>query len=124
MLRPLGPLVLLLGPAFPAAAQDDQLARFFKDYLEEFMKNNPYEASRLGDHRYDDRLDDLSAKARAANVERQKTALARLPKEVAFRRLSTDGKVDYQILRDSLTKSIWLAENTKPFEEDPRLWNE
>jgi uncharacterized protein (DUF885 family) len=111
--------------ATPALADEDaKLAAFFKDYLEEFMKNNPYEASRLGDHRYDDRLNDLSAKARAANLQRYKDTLAKLPKAVAFDQLSTNGKIDYQILRDDLTRTIWLAENTDPFERDPRTYNE
>jgi uncharacterized protein (DUF885 family) len=113
---------MLATPTF--ADEDAKLAAFFKDYLEEFMKNNPYDASKLGDHRYDDRLDDLSPKARAANLERHKDALAKLPKAVAFDQLSPDAKIDYQILRDHLTRTIWLAENTDPFERDPRTYNE
>ena len=63
------PLVLLmiLTP-FTFADEDTKLAAYFKDYLEELLKNAPLDASRLGDHRYDDRLDDLSPKARAAKV--------------------------------------------------------
>jgi uncharacterized protein (DUF885 family) len=126
MLSRLAPIVLLAACAGPALAVDEdaKLAAFFKAYLDAFVEHNPYEATRLGDHRYDDRLNDLSPKARAENVRRQKDALARLPKEVEFGKLSAEGKVDYQILRDSLTKDLWLAENTKPFEEDPRVWNE
>ena len=116
---------MALTVATPAVADEDaKLAAFFKTYLEEVMKNAPLDATRLGDHRYDDRLDDLSPPARAANLARHKDALARLPKEVAFDQLSSEGKVDYQILRDSLTRTIWLAENTNPFEDDPRAWNE
>jgi uncharacterized protein (DUF885 family) len=109
----------------PAVADEDQnLAAFFKDYLEEFMKNNPLDASKLGDHRYDDRLDDLSPRARANNLQRHKDALAKLPKAVALDKLSVEGKIDYQILRDSLTRTVWLAENTDPFARDPRVYNE
>jgi uncharacterized protein (DUF885 family) len=122
MLRPLLILFLLATPAI--ADEDQKLAAFFRDYLEEFMKNNPLDASKLGEHRYDDRLDDLSPKARAANLQRHKEALANLPKAVAFDRLSSEGKIDYQILRDSLTRTVWLAENTDPFERDPRGYNE
>src|SRR6476646_1044858 len=122
MLRPVLVILMLTTPVL--ADEDAKLAAFFKDYLEEYMKNAPVEASRLGDHRYDDRIEDLSPKARAANIQRQKDALERLPKEIAFDKLSGDGKIDFQILRDSLTKNIWLAENTRPFEEDPRVWNE
>jgi uncharacterized protein (DUF885 family) len=118
-------LLLLLVLTTPAVADEDaKLAAFFKDYLEEFMKNAPLDASRLGDHRYDDRLDDLSPKARAANLQRHKDALANLPKAVDVEKLSRDGKIDYQILRDSLTRTVWLAENTDPFGRDPRVYNE
>jgi uncharacterized protein (DUF885 family) len=121
----LRPFFLLLMLATPALADEDQrLTAFFRDYLEEFMKNNPYDASRLGDHRYDDRLDDLSPKARAANLQQHKDALAKLRKAVVYERLSADGKIDFQILRDSLTRTIWLAENTDPFEQDPRAFSE
>jgi len=115
-------LLMLTTPAF--ADEDAKLAGFFKDFLEEFMKHAPVEASRLGDHRYDDRIEDLSPTARAESVQRQRDALSRLPKEIAFDKLSSEGKVDFQILRDSLVKNIWLADNTKPYETDPRVWNE
>ncbi len=119
------PLVLLMTlTPITFADEDTKLAAFFKNYLEEFLKNAPLDASRLGDHRYDDRLDDLSPKARAAKVQRQRDALAKLPTEIAFDKLSSDGKIDYQILRDALTRDIWLADNTDPYGDDARVWNE
>jgi len=117
-------VILLAGSSIVCADEDAKLAAFFKTYLEDSLKNAPLDASRLGDHRYDDRLDDLSPKARVANVQRQRDALAALSKAVAADKLSMEGKVDYQILKDSLTRTIWLAENTNPFSEDPRVWNE
>jgi uncharacterized protein (DUF885 family) len=117
--------VLLMSALTTARADEDaKLAGFFKDYLEEFLKNAPLDASKLGEHRYDDRLDDLSPKARAAKIERQKDALARLPKEIAFDKLTSGGKIDFQILRDSLIRDIWLADNTDSFGDDARVWNE
>ena len=85
------------------AGEDQKFAAFFKEYLEDLMKSSPVEASRLGDHRYDDRIEDLSVKARAASLEKQKALLDKL-------------------LRDSLKRNIWLEENTHPFEDDPRTW--
>jgi uncharacterized protein (DUF885 family) len=122
----IAPLVVLLACALPASAADEdaKLTAFFSAYLDEYLKHNPYEASRLGCHEQDDRLDDLSPTARAENVKREKEALARLTKEVQFAKLSPDAKVDFQIVRDALTKEVWLAENFKRFEQDPRLWNE
>ncbi len=43
-------------------------------------------------------------------------------KRSSRRDLSANGKVDFQIFRDELVRSIWLSENTRPFEEDPRTY--
>ena len=42
--------------------------------------------------------------------------------EVSYADLSRNGQIDFEILRDELTRNIWLAENTRPFEEDPRTF--
>ncbi len=115
---------LLLMPMVLFANDDEKLATYFKDYLEATMKASPVSASRFGDHRYDDRMDDLSAKAREAGQKFDKTTLENLPKNVSFDKLSANGKVDYQIFRDYLTQAIWKYENTNPFRDDPRVWNE
>lgn len=117
-------LTLTIGQAGANSPEDAKLTAFFKAYLEEEFKHRPLEATRLGDHRFDHLLDDLSAEARAANVERNRRTLARLPKQVDYQKLSRAGQIDFEILRHHLTRQIWLAENTKPFEEDPRVYND
>jgi len=51
-----------------AAAQDtdSKLEAFFKTYLEQRFRQQPVEATKLGDHRFDSLLEDLSPPARAA----------------------------------------------------------
>lgn len=117
-------LLLLCFPMLLQANEDEKLTQFFQDYLEAIMKASPVSATRFGDHRFDDRLDDLSEKARLANQKFNVTTLQNLPKAIQFEKLSNNGKIDYQILRDYLTKTIWLDENTNPFRDDPRIWNE
>ncbi|MCH7701930.1 MAG: DUF885 domain-containing protein, partial [Planctomycetes bacterium] len=46
------------------SAPRQRLARLFDEYWDETMRRNPTWATSLGDHRYDDRLPDLSAEAR------------------------------------------------------------
>jgi uncharacterized protein (DUF885 family) len=104
--------------------EDAKLASFFKAFLDEQMKHKPFDATRLGNHDYDDRLDDLSAKAIAADHERTRTALADLPKKIDYKKLSRSGQIDYEIFKHDLERSVWLAENFKPFENDPLLYNE
>jgi uncharacterized protein (DUF885 family) len=111
-------------PTSAADNEDAKLAAFFKAYLEDEFKIHPLDATKLGNHDYDDRIDDLSPKVRAGEKDRVKAVLAKLEKEIDRQKLSPDGKVDFAIFRDQLIKNIWLMENTKPFEEDPRSWNE
>jgi uncharacterized protein (DUF885 family) len=109
-------------PAGHAATEDAKLAAFFKDYLETALSDQPMFATRLGDHRFDARLDDLSAGARRALLKRDKEVLAELPRSIAFERLSADGKVDFEVMRQDLERSIWLTETFDPFVDDPRVW--
>lgn len=108
----------------PGTAQDAdaKLEAFFKAHLEESFQMRPLEATMLGDHRFDHLLDDISPEARRGWVDQYRRRLELLPKEVPYARLSRNGQIDFEILRDDLIRNIWLAENTRPFEEDPRTY--
>jgi uncharacterized protein (DUF885 family) len=124
------PLLAVLGglltpsACLAAEGEDAKLTAFFKDYLERVYRQQPLEATRLGDHRFDDRLDDLSPKARDAWTARTRKTLDDLPKRVEYKKLSRPGQIDFEILKHNLVHSLWLAENTRPFETDPRVYNE
>lgn len=119
-------LAAVLTPTgFPAdPSSDAALGQFFQTYLDEAFALRPLDATRLGDHRFDHRLDDVSAGARARWTEHTRRTLDALPRAVDYARLSRDGQVDFEILEHELTKSLWLAENTRPFEEDPRVYGD
>ncbi len=101
---------------------DTQLAQFFRAYLDEAFAMRPLEATMLGDHRFDHLLDDISPEARKRWLTHYQQTLEALNKKFASADLSKDGKIDYQIFRDDLVRNIWLTENTRPFEEDPRTY--
>jgi uncharacterized protein (DUF885 family) len=103
---------------------DEKLAVLFQTYLEESFRAEPLLATRLGDHRFDDRLDDISPEARTANVERDRRWLTLVSKNVDYDKLSRDSQIDLEIFRHHLERSIWLAETFKPFEEDPRIYGD
>ncbi len=111
-------------PAAGVPPQEAALERFFRNYLDASFALRPLDATRLGDHRFDDRLDDLSAGARKKWTEHLRAALRDLPRAVDYDRLGRDGQIDFNILRDDLTTQLWLDENTHPFEEDPRVYND
>jgi uncharacterized protein (DUF885 family) len=114
-----------LGSLAARAAEDEdaRLAAFFKEHLDESFHQQPMLATQLGDHRFDDRLDDLSPKARQAWTEHTRKTLEALDKKIDPKKLSRSGQIDFEILRHDLTRSLWLDENTRPFETDPRTYS-
>ena len=108
----------------PKATEDARLERLFKERLDIELKHKPYEASKLGDHRFDDLLEDLSPKARAANTARARKTLDELPKLIDYKKLSRSGQIDFEIWQHELKKELWLADNTDRFSSDPRVYND
>lgn len=103
---------------------DAKLDAFFRQYLEELFGMQPLEATRLGDHRFDGRLDDLSPAARARWTAHSRKTLEELPRQVDYAMLTRPAQIDFEILRDELRRSIWLEENARKFEKDPRAYND
>lgn len=100
------------------------LQALFRQYLDRAFAMRPLDATRLGDHRFDHRLDDISPEARSRWLDHCQSTLRTLRREVDPRFLSADDQVDYAIFRQDLEKSIWLAKHTHPFEEDPRIYGD
>jgi len=124
------PLVCLLFLVQPLATsqekqtmEDARLEAFFKTYLDEEFRRQPLQATLQGDHRFDHLLDDVSAKARSRWTEETHKTLKDLERTISYVKLSRAGQIDFEILKHHLLTSIWLAENTRPFEEDPRVYN-
>ncbi|MEN9674301.1 MAG: hypothetical protein RIS76_197 [Verrucomicrobiota bacterium] len=121
-------LILALGwlasalPSLAAQEADGRLGAFYRNYLEQRFRLEPLAATQLGDHRFDDQLEDVSAASRAAWSALTRATLEALPREVEFSRLSRAGQIDLEIFRHDLKKSLWLEDNTRAFEEDPRVY--
>jgi len=121
-------LLILLGCLFYAApvwaqAEDQKLAARFKVFLDEEFRHRPLEATRAGDHRFDDRLDDISPEAHVRTKARLQKAHDELPRDIAYDKLSRDGQIDFEIWRQYLERELWLMAKTDPFAEDPRVYN-
>lgn len=116
--------ILLATSSAVRADEDARLADYFKTYLDEEFRRRPLEATRQGDHRFDHVLDDLSPAARAAGIEKARRTLADLPRAIDPTRLSRSGQIDFEIFKHELEYTLWRAENTRPFEEDPRIYND
>jgi len=105
-----------------AAPEDERLAAFFKSHLDGSFRLQPSSATALGDHRFDDQLEDLSKTSRDRWTEHTRSTLRALSQEIDAKKLSRDGQIDLEILRHDLETGLWLTENTRPFEEDPRVY--
>ena len=79
-------------------------------------------ASKLGDHRFDNLLDDVSAETRKRRMELDRSTLKNLPQQVDYAKLSLAGRVDYEILRHDLETGLWLEELERRWETDPRIY--
>ncbi|MGO9113500.1 MAG: DUF885 domain-containing protein [Thermoguttaceae bacterium] len=120
-------MLMVLGLVTSASAgtsEDAKLDEFFRRYLDEYFRQQPSNATGLGDHRFDAKLEDLSAESRAKWIQRTRRALADLPRAVDCAQLSRAGQVDFEIFKHDLEKALWLDENTRPFEEDPRTYTD
>jgi uncharacterized protein (DUF885 family) len=119
-------LTLSLAGAVDTQAQtpDEKLDIFFRKYLEEYFRLRPLEATRLGDHRYDSLIENLTPQSRAVWQEQTRKAATDLPRMVPYAQLSRPAQIDYEILEHHLNCALWLADNTHPYEEDPRIYND
>lgn len=129
-------LLLLLLPALPfacrldaapaapeSAAADAKLAAFYQAYLDASLREQPLAATQLGDHRFDDQLENPTPEARRGWLDRVRQTLRELPRAIDERSLSPDGRTDFAILRHDLETTLWLADHTRPWEEDPRSYS-
>jgi len=106
-----------------ASSEDAALDAFFREHLEASFRLRPSTATGLGDHRFDDQLDDVSPAARARWAQQTLATLDALPRRVDFSKLTRAGQIDYEILDHSLRRSLWLTEQFNPFVTDPRSYN-
>ncbi len=116
-------IALTLGVPTFAQNEDAKLESFFKQYLDSYFKLRPVEATRLGDHRFDDQIEDVSPAARAGWLALTQETLQQLPQAVNYTHLSRNSQIDYEIFQHALETNVWLTQNTHPFEEDPRTYN-
>lgn len=88
--------------------------------LDTLFELAPELATRLGEHRYDDRLDDLSPSGVQRRVALLQEAVAALD-DLDDTGLDVDDRVDLEILRTAVTRDVWLAEELAAHERDPLL---
>jgi uncharacterized protein (DUF885 family) len=110
----------VVAPAGPSAADAafDTLAR---RYFDEVLALSPVSATALGDHRFDDRLDDASAAARTRTVALERELLRTL-RGLDRARLSRAHQVDAALLASQLEYDIFTLDELQSWAWNPLLY--
>jgi uncharacterized protein (DUF885 family) len=107
----------------PPSAADVTFDQISKRYLGEMLPLTPVQATALGEHRYDEKLDDVSADGRAQRTHLARQLLAQL-ETVDAAQLNRAHQVDYRLLKSELEYAIWNAEQLQEWRWNPLLYTE
>jgi len=118
---PLLVLLLLVGCS-DGPDVDAEFVHLADGYLDRMYALNPEWATNLGDHRFDDRVSDLSAAGFAARVEFNRTYLDSL-NALDQTKLSQVNRIDCEILRDHCEAVIFRIEEIREHTWNPTFYN-
>lgn len=102
---------------------DAAFAKLSADALDAWMEVSPISATQIGDHRFDDRIDDLSADGREKAMAVARDLLARLD-GIKTGALSRENQVDAAILRNQLESEIWRNEVLQAWQWNPMEYSD
>src|SRR5215471_6893784 len=108
-------------PNILATSQDDAFQKIAHDYIEQYLRTNPEDATNLGDHRFDGKLTDYSAAARAKDLAAQKEFRDKL-NAIDGSRLTGANNVDFRILKENIDYQIFRGEELKEPEWNPLVY--
>ncbi len=116
-------LALLLGAGCEwKPSQDARFESFAERYVEELLAMKPELATRLGDHRFDHRLNDYSMAGVNRDLTFQRTSLRQL-EELDLTQLNAVNQVDYRILRANIRSMIFQLDDLKEHQWNPMVYN-
>jgi uncharacterized protein (DUF885 family) len=116
-------LCLLLGCSLVACSKPKPMNHFAnlrQEYLDGLLLAKPHLATFMGDHRFDDRWPDYSARSielRDRVLQQQKLRLASVDKV----RLPLEEQIDAEILSDGIDLELLYLREIREWERDPRL---
>lgn len=118
-------LVLLMVPGAVRPAEVSSDAAFEQlagRYVEDYLVRHPEQATSLGDHRFDNRLDDYSAAGRKRELADARKTLKELGR-ISPERLNRQNAADFAILGDHLEAAILEMGTIRSFEWNPMAYN-
>src|SRR5512132_1765497 len=88
-----------------ATSQDDAFQKIAHDYVEQYLRANPEQATDLGDHRFDGELTNYSSDARAKDLATQKGFRDKLS-AIDGSQLTGANSIDFRILKENIDYQI------------------
>ena len=104
-----------------ATSQDEAVQKIAGDYVEQYLRANPEQATDLGDHRFDGELTDYSAEAQAKDLATQKEFREKLT-AIDGSQLTGANGVDFRILKENIDYQIFRAEDLKEPDWNPLVY--
>jgi uncharacterized protein (DUF885 family) len=104
-----------------ATSQDDAFQKIARDYIEQYLRANPEDATELGDHRFDGQLTDYSSEARTKELATQKEFREKL-NAIDGSQLTGANNIDFRILKENIDYQIFRAEELKEPEWNPLVY--
>ncbi len=104
-----------------ANPQDDAFQKIAQDYIDQYLRANPEDATDLGDHRFDGQLTDYSPDARAKELATLKEVRGKL-NAIDGSQLTGANNIDFRILREDIDYQIFRAEELKEPEWNPLVY--
>src|SRR5216110_2660275 len=104
-----------------ATSQDDAFQKIAHEYIEQYLRTNPEDATELGDHRFDGQLTDYSPEARAKELATQKEFRDKLS-AIDGSQLTGANNVDFHILKENIDYEIFRGEELKDPEWNPLVY--
>ena len=108
-------------PPPPPPTADQQFDALAARFLKEFPEHSPVSATGLGDHRFDDRLNDVSAAAWQARQVFAEIYLSAL-EGIETGKLSRDRQVDALLLRNELEERRFRIRELQDWRWDPLVY--
>src|SRR6266576_3553575 len=104
-----------------ATPQDGAFQKIAHDYIEQYLRASPEDATELGDHRFDGQLTDYSPEAQAKELATQKEFRDKLS-ALDGSQLTGANTIDFRILKENIDYQIFRAEELKEAEWNPLVY--
>ena len=120
-----------LGASVPAATPavskainaNAQFSALSKRYVDSLARFSPVSGTQLGDHRFDDKLPDITARGRGNQVAFDQAMLGSMAR-IDFKALSRDNQVDYLLLKNALDYELWDIQVLKSWSWNAQNYND